>query len=329
MRIYTHYKTTEDPWGGINSFNRAFKNYIIENRKDIKIIEDFYAKYDIIFLSAASSGKGKETDIEEIKKRITKKWFHKFINKKIPKIILRLDGLRAFYSDSFLPNDQKQIDLADLADYIIFQSNYSLNNFKHFGYNKNNYSIINNGVDQNIFNLKDKVFYNNDRKLKILSVSWSNNLNKGFQTISDFSENNDIEVYFVGNWNTSVKPKSVNIISPLKSTELAKMYKQCDVFLHSAKNDPCPNVVLEALSCGLPVIHTNSGGTPEIAEGFGIKLPDLINQNEIAKITNEIKENYNYWVNNIKKEHYKFSMQNTGNQYLSIFENILKKGFFL
>jgi len=35
------------------------------------------------------------------------------------------------------------------------------------------------------------------------------------------------------------------------------------------ENDACPNVVLEALSCGLPVIHVPSGGVPELVRDAG------------------------------------------------------------
>ncbi|HWH06801.1 MAG TPA: hypothetical protein VNT23_10265, partial [Gaiellaceae bacterium] len=40
--------------------------------------------------------------------------------------------------------------------------------------------------------------------------------------------------------------------------------RQCGEFvplLHTKVNDPCPNVVLEALASGLPVVHPASGGT--------------------------------------------------------------------
>ena len=33
---------------------------------------------------------------------------------------------------------------------------------------------------------------------------------------------------------------------------------------HNAHNDPCPNTVLEALSCALPVVYSNTGGVPEL-----------------------------------------------------------------
>jgi glycosyltransferase involved in cell wall biosynthesis len=44
---------------------------------------------------------------------------------------------------------------------------------------------------------------------------------------------------------------------------LAKYYSAGDVFIHAAKVDTFPNTVLEAMSCGLPVIGTNVGGIPE------------------------------------------------------------------
>ena len=48
------------------------------------------------------------------------------------------------------------------------------------------------------------------------------------------------------------------------------LYKSSDVFLHPSENDNCPNVVLEAMSSGLPIIYHNSGGTPEIASDYGV-----------------------------------------------------------
>ena len=41
--------------------------------------------------------------------------------------------------------------------------------------------------------------------------------------------------------------------------------------------DPCPNTVIEAMACGLPVVHVESGGVPELVgpnAGAGVPAHD-------------------------------------------------------
>lgn len=45
--------------------------------------------------------------------------------------------------------------------------------------------------------------------------------------------------------------------------QVAKYYQAADVLLHAARADTFPNVVLEALACGTPVVATAVGGIPE------------------------------------------------------------------
>jgi glycosyltransferase involved in cell wall biosynthesis len=48
------------------------------------------------------------------------------------------------------------------------------------------------------------------------------------------------------------------------------LYRRAHVLLHPKVRDPCPNVVLEALACGVPVVHSASGGVPELVGDAGI-----------------------------------------------------------
>lgn len=54
----------------------------------------------------------------------------------------------------------------------------------------------------------------------------------------------------------------------------SQLYSQADILLHLKYKDPCPNTVIEALSCGVAVIGSNSGGMAElVGEKAGILLP--------------------------------------------------------
>ena len=47
------------------------------------------------------------------------------------------------------------------------------------------------------------------------------------------------------------------------ATRLAAYYQAADVYLHPANADTFPNMVIESLACGTPVIATSVGGIPE------------------------------------------------------------------
>lgn len=56
--------------------------------------------------------------------------------------------------------------------------------------------------------------------------------------------------------------------------EAPSIYCSADAYVMTKHNDPCPNTVLEALACGLPILYSESGGVPELAGGdAGVALP--------------------------------------------------------
>jgi glycosyltransferase involved in cell wall biosynthesis len=56
----------------------------------------------------------------------------------------------------------------------------------------------------------------------------------------------------------------VEFLGPYAQVDAAALYQKADILLHTKYNDPCPTVVIEALSCGLPVVYSCSGGVPEL-----------------------------------------------------------------
>lgn len=69
---------------------------------------------------------------------------------------------------------------------------------------------------------------------------------------------------------------AVDLAGPYTQAQAPELVRRGDVLLHTKYNDPCPTIVLEAMACGLPVVHSASGGTPELVgpdAGVGIDAP--------------------------------------------------------
>jgi glycosyltransferase involved in cell wall biosynthesis len=66
-------------------------------------------------------------------------------------------------------------------------------------------------------------------------------------------------------------------------SEAPALYRRAHLLLHTKVNDPCPNVVLEAMATGLPVVYPASGGTVELVgdeAGIGVPHPDSFERDE-------------------------------------------------
>jgi glycosyltransferase involved in cell wall biosynthesis len=59
----------------------------------------------------------------------------------------------------------------------------------------------------------------------------------------------------------------VRLVGEVKPVELAAWYAACNVLLLTSRREGRPNVVIEALACGRPVLATASGGTGELLQG--------------------------------------------------------------
>lgn len=56
----------------------------------------------------------------------------------------------------------------------------------------------------------------------------------------------------------------VRFSGPYTQQQAPAIYREADAYVMTKHNDPCPNSVIEALASGLPVIYSNTGGSPEL-----------------------------------------------------------------
>ena len=68
----------------------------------------------------------------------------------------------------------------------------------------------------------------------------------------------------------------VDLVWRYSQREAPDVMRRAHLLLHTKVQDPCPSVVIEAMSCGLPVVYPASGGTPELVgeeAGIGVQHP--------------------------------------------------------
>jgi glycosyltransferase involved in cell wall biosynthesis len=98
--------------------------------------------------------------------------------------------------------------------------------------------------------------------------------------IGDGEERYNLESYV----NKRKLKDSITFIGELPHSELPQYFAASDIFVLPSLSEGFPNVLLEAMASGLPIIATNVGGVPDIIqENINGFLVEPQNPNEIGK----------------------------------------------
>ena len=186
--------------------------------------------------------------------------------------ILRLDGL---YFNPEHPENLSIFECYKKADHIIFQGEFCKAQYEAFTGIKKENTIIRNGVTSDFF---IEPFQDKDLKKKRIVASASWRRHKRLEEIIacfDDPRLKNFELHVLGGhdyWRGKYKPKNVNLYKFSDPSKLASMYSQYDAMIHLSWLDWCPNTVVEALACGLPVLCSHNGGTKELVRDNGIVI---------------------------------------------------------
>ena len=155
---------------------------------------------------------------------------------------------------------------------------------------------------------------------------WKFKINKGFKIYEYFDKlienNKNIEFTFIGRkFNSANKLKNIKIIGPFHGKQLADKIKEHNIYITASQFENCPMHVVEALSCGLPILYQeNLGGGVELCKNYG---ESYNNVKTLMNKLNKIVKNYNYYAKKVQKDHHLFSSDIANNRYMSVFEHVL------
>ena len=161
--------------------------------------------------------------------------------------------------------------------------------------------IIHNGIDENIFKPLSKIELRSKHDIPsnafvILFVAElsTNNPFKGGEVIRELASkyiNSDTILITVGGEEKSYCDGHIVFPYIVNEKALVELYNLADVMVYPTKADNLPLVVLESMSCGVPVIASKIGGIPEIIQNNlnGYLVEDYQDVNSFIKILDEIK----------------------------------------
>ena len=255
-------------------------------------------------------------------------------------------------------SDIAHLFLLRSVDHHVFSTDVIAAHSKEVGYKReDSISIIPNGVDLNRFApaenvnevkalreeldlpLNDKLFLFVGLRIPRKGVL---ELLKGWKVFKDRGgkgslvlvgrnqdEKKELEA-FNREWDELVSElRDYQIIVKPSSNEVEKFFKACDVFTFLSKHEGMPNVILEAMACGLPVVTTRFKG---FSDAFGRDGKELIitshEQNHIADDLQKISTPEVY--QNIQKDGLQWikdhqDLENVLNQYTNLFNLLVKR----
>ena len=300
-------------YGG--SFSGSVGGPLVKIQRLSKYFPDHYFNFNLLYLLSNSP--------------YLPHWSFSFAKQRNIPIIYNQNGVfyKAWYSGDWEFKNQLMSCAYFHADYIFYQSEFCRKSAHHFlGANSTPSEILYNAIDTDLFapstHPKDTespytflvtgkfschMFY----RLEHTIIAFKHALKEGL----------DCRLIIAGWLEKSLQDKLISFIDSNSLTnhvvvygtytqsEAPLLYQQADAYIMLKHNDPCPNTVLEALSCALPVVYSNTGGVPElVGPDCGVPLPcssdwDVISVPSIQSISDgmiKVYSNHHFFSSNAR-----------------------------
>ena len=237
----------------------------------------------------------------------------RFLKSKIP-MIYNQNGIfhNVWYKGNIdVKNKEMKFFLIN-ADYVFFQSRFCKKCCDETIYKRTkDFKILYNAVDTSFFIPAKRI---KTYQISILKVGIynKNNIWRLVEIIKAMKKINNIQgcnfkLSIAGPIEVKVQ-KEINqlindydmghqilFLGKFKQDEIVDIMQKHSIFLTTKIYDPCSNSVIEAMSCGLPIIFHNSGGNNELVSnagwGFGKRTKDIERIKVSKKDITQVLEN--------------------------------------
>lgn len=274
------------------TINREISNKIIESGvADLTIIP--YEKDDLDFnksdayISLLDNDIRRKKDVQPEIAKLPYAWVRnqKPLKSEAPKGAKWIIMHKSEYSS--ITKEEKLI--LSQCDEIWTSSFFSRNAIINSGIEFNKVQVVPSGINPDIFTpLGEKFYLNTNKKLKFLFVGPTNN-RKGFDILLEtytklFNQEDDVCLVIKENINTNYSettnakllinnkklqfntPEIIYIDDKLSQSEMASLYRACDIIVSPYRSISMGISLLEAMACGLPVIASRGGASDDFLE---------------------------------------------------------------
>jgi glycosyltransferase involved in cell wall biosynthesis len=172
------------------------------------------------------------------------------------------------------------------AEHVVYQSEFSkLSADAFLGEPRGGWEILHNAVDTSHFSPAATPPTGGPVLLLGGDQTQEYRLELALRTLAALREHEpDAELIVTGRLVSPLEPLlgelglrgRVHLLGEYAQRDAPSVIRRAHVLLHTKVQDPCPTLVVEAMACGLPVIHPASGGTTELVgdvAGIGVSHP--------------------------------------------------------
>lgn len=201
------------------------------------------------------------------------------------------------------------------------------------------HNLVRNTLDQSIFkpihkaSCREALGISKDATVLMIASDSLENRRKGIDILAEALAHlkTDAQIFLlvVGSGFFEIDSKYPNLQLGTITSEhlLAIAYSAADVLILPSREDNLPNVALEAMSCGIPVVATPSGGISEIVarDVTGI-IADATTSQSLCRAISEFIEHKNKYTTSVIRDFAveQFSEIKHSEELLSIYDQVLK-----